>query len=82
MRMQMASDYARNVTRRTTIEIDEDRLARAQAVLGTTGLKDTVEAAFDDVVRRARLDRLSARVRSGEGIDRSTDLLDRSRPLR
>ena len=37
--------------RRTSLEIDEERLARAQRVLGTTGIKDTVDRALEEVVR-------------------------------
>lgn len=70
------------VTKRTTIEIDENLLGSAQAVLGTTGLKDTVEAALNDVVRRRYRQRLADRIESGEGVDRSAALLDEVRPQR
>jgi Arc/MetJ family transcription regulator len=70
------------VIRRTTIEIDEELLARAQQALGTRGLKDTVDAALDEAVRRMRRERVVELVRSGQGIDRSPELLDRTRPLR
>jgi Arc/MetJ family transcription regulator len=60
--------------RRTTIEIDDERLAAAQRVLGTKGLKDTVEGAFDEVIRADRRRRLAERLATGEGFDRA--LLD------
>ncbi len=37
---------------RTTLELDEDVLARARAVLGTNGIKDTVDEALREVLRR------------------------------
>jgi Arc/MetJ family transcription regulator len=37
---------------RTNIDIDDELLARAQAVAGTTGKKATVEFALRELVRR------------------------------
>ena len=68
------------MARRTTIEIDEHRLSRAQAALGTTGLKDTVDEALDEVIRRDLRQRLAERISSGSGIDRSQALLGETRP--
>ena len=68
--------------RRTTIEIDDELLSRAQAALGTRGLKDTVEKAFHEAIRRDLRQRLAARIETGEGIDRSPELLDETRPTR
>jgi Arc/MetJ family transcription regulator len=62
-------------TRRTTIEIDEELLERAQDVLGTTGLKDTVDAALDEVVRTHLRRRLIDRIKTGKGIDFSPSVL-------
>lgn len=39
--------------RKTTLEIDDEKIARAQEILGTTGLKDTVDAAIAGVLRVA-----------------------------
>ena len=48
--------------RRMTIEIDEKKLARARRVLGTKGIKDTLEKALDEVLamelRKNAVDRL------------------------
>lgn len=66
--------------RRTTIEVDERKLGRAQAALGTTGLKDTVDGALDEVIRRDLRQRLARRIASGDGIDRSEELLAETRP--
>ena len=65
--------------RRTSIEIDEARLTRAQSALGTTGVKDTIDVALQEVIRADLRRRLAARVRSGEGIDRGREVLDASR---
>ncbi|CMR03338.1 putative lipoprotein lprR [Mycobacterium tuberculosis] len=43
--------YVCSMSRRTTIDIDDILLARAQAALGTTGLKDRVDAALRAAVR-------------------------------
>jgi len=71
-----------DVKRRTSIEIDDEKLGRVQGVLGTSGLRDTVEAAFDEVLRSALRRRLADRLRTGEGIDRGADVLAASRPER
>lgn len=65
--------------RRTSVEIDEERLARAQRALGTTGIKDTIDRALDEVYRAELRRHLSERIRSGKGIDRGEELLEASR---
>jgi Arc/MetJ family transcription regulator len=65
--------------RRTSLEIDEDRLAHAQRVLGTTGIKETIDRALDEVVRADLRRRLALRVQSGKGIDRGDEILEASR---
>jgi len=68
--------------RRTTIEVDDQLLSRAQEALGTRGLKDTVEKAFHEAIRRALRERLAARIETGAGVDRSAELLTETRPTR
>lgn len=68
--------------RRTTIDVDDVLLAQARAALGTTGLKDTVDAALRAAVRQSARARLAARIASGAGIDRSDELLAQTRPER
>ena len=58
-------DYTRNVKRTTTISYDEETLRAVEAVLGTHGLKATVDAAFEDALRRAAWRRLLERHRAG-----------------
>ena len=55
--------------RKTTVEVDDELVARAGAVLGTRGLKATIHRALEEVVaRQARL-RLVERLRTMEGLD-------------
>ena len=65
--------------RRTSLEIDEERLTHAQRALGTTGVKETIDRALDEVIRADLRRRLAKRVRSGEGIDRGDEVLEASR---
>jgi len=44
------SGYA-STMRRTTLDIDEDMLAKAREILGTRGIKDTVDEALREIVR-------------------------------
>jgi Arc/MetJ family transcription regulator len=46
--------------RRTTLDIDEDMLSKAREILGTKGVKDTVDEALREVVRREAGRRLIA----------------------
>ena len=70
------------MTRRTTIDVDDALLARAQAALGTSGLKDTVDAALREVIRQVLRRRLAERITSGAGIDLSPEVFARVRPVR
>jgi Arc/MetJ family transcription regulator len=65
--------------RRTSLEIDEERLSRAQKVLGTTGVKDTIERALDEVLRADLRRQLADRIRTGRGVDRSDALFEATR---
>jgi len=40
-------------TRKTTLEIDDDKLERAAELLGTTTLKETIDRSFDAVIAAA-----------------------------
>ncbi len=65
--------------RRTTIDLDQHKLDQVREVLGTTGIRETVDRAFDEVLRSRLRQRLAARLVSGVGIDRGPDILDASR---
>lgn len=69
----------RQPMRRTSLEIDEEQLGRAQRVLGTSGVKDTIDRALEEVLRADLRRRLAERIRSGEGIDRGDEVLEASR---
>ena len=51
---------------KTTIEVDLDALGEAERNLGTSGFKETVNRALDEVNRRAALRRAAERVRAGD----------------
>ena len=68
------------MSRRTTLEVDDALLNQAQIALGTKGLKETVDKAFREAVRRHLRERLAERIRTGSGVDRSPELLAESRP--
>lgn len=55
--------------RRTTIEIDDALVAEARVALGTSSLKDTVDAALTETVRAARRRQLADRLETGDGLD-------------
>lgn len=58
------------MARRSSIVVDDELVAAARAVLGTRGLKDTIDAALHDVVRTARRRQLAARLAAHDGLDR------------
>ena len=60
---------------RTSIELGEVLLDESQRILGTSGIRDTVEAAFREVIRSDRRNRLRERIRTGEGMDTSPEML-------
>jgi Arc/MetJ family transcription regulator len=50
------------MVKRTSLNLDLERVARAREVLGTNGTTETIHRALDEVVTTARLERLSERV--------------------
>jgi len=68
--------------RRTTIQVDDELLAEAQAALGTYGLKDTVDAALSQAVRTARRIALIDRLRTQRGVDLDPESLQQTRRWR
>jgi Arc/MetJ family transcription regulator len=50
MPLETTSCYTESV-RRTTLEIDDDMLSQAREILGTRGVKDTVDEALREVLR-------------------------------
>lgn len=54
---------------KTTLEVDEELVARAGAILGTRGLKATVRRALEEVVAREARRRFAERLLKMEGLD-------------
>jgi Arc/MetJ family transcription regulator len=51
---------------RTTIDIELEPYERAQEILGTSGFKETVNAALREVVRREQLKRFADKISRNE----------------
>jgi Arc/MetJ family transcription regulator len=66
--------------RRTSVELDDQLLKRVQSVLRTSGVKDTIETAFNEILRADLRKRLADRIRHGDGIDRGDTILQATRP--
>lgn len=65
--------------RRTTLDIDEDMLAKAREILGTQGIKDTVDEALREVVRVEAGRRLIARLKDNEDLS-NPEIMERAWP--
>jgi Arc/MetJ family transcription regulator len=65
---------------RTTIELDQDQMAEARRVLGTKGIKDTIDAALDSVIRRSKREAFLQQVFTGDGVDLGSEHLAQARP--
>ena len=65
--------------RRTTLDIDEDMLSKAREILGTRGVKDTVDEALREVVRREAGKRLMVWWKDNEDLH-NPDIMDRAWP--
>lgn len=55
--------------RKTTIEFEEDLFEQARAVLGTRGLKATVQRAFEEVLAMDARRKVIERLQKMEGLD-------------
>ena len=55
--------------RKTTIAIDEEKLESAKEILGTSGIRDTVDAALGEITVRAARERLIEQLRTMDGLD-------------
>jgi Arc/MetJ family transcription regulator len=56
--------------RKTTLELDDEKVARAATALGTRTLRETVDRSLDEVIARAARERLIER------FSEPTDLAD------
>ena len=57
------------LTRKTTIEIDEELFQRARNVLGTHGLKATVQRAFEEILALDARCRAIEQLQTMSGLD-------------
>lgn len=67
--------------RRITLEIDDDMLSQVSEILGTKGVKDTVEEALREVLRREAGERLMAWYKENEDL-RNPEIMERAWPRR
>lgn len=67
------------MVRRTSIEIDDALLGEAQRILGTVGVRDTVEGAWRELVRREKLAQLAEDLSTGRLIDTDPSLVSDAR---
>ena len=55
--------------RRTTVDIDQAKFEQAQAALGTATLRETVDRAFDEVLRHVAIEESIERLKTMTGLD-------------
>ena len=55
--------------RKTTLTIDDEKIAQARAILGTAGITDTIDAALQETIRRAAAERLIERMSTMDGLE-------------
>ncbi len=66
-------------TDKTSLAIDREKVAEAKKILGTKTIAATVDAALDEVLRKASRQRLMERIRRDGGIGPSPGELRRLR---
>jgi Arc/MetJ family transcription regulator len=64
---------------RTTLDIDDEMLSKAREILGTRGIKDTVDEALREIVRREAGRRLIARLKENEDL-RNPEIMEGAWP--
>lgn len=57
------------VMHKTTLVVDDKKIARARKLLGTKGIRDTLDRALDEVIALDARRRVIERLRTMEGID-------------
>lgn len=78
MPLKTNSCYTEGV-RRTTLEIDDDMLSQAREILGTKGVKDTVDEALREIVRREAGRRLIEWYKENEDLH-NPEIMERAWP--
>lgn len=54
---------------KTTLVIDDAKLERARELLGTRGIRDTIDKALDEVIALDMRRRFADRLRAMDGVD-------------
>jgi hypothetical protein len=54
---------------KTTLVIDDAKLRRVRKLLGTTGIKNTIDRALDEVIALDARRRLAEKLRNMDGMD-------------
>ena len=65
----IGSEMAYYGMHRTTLVLDERKLKKARRLLGTKGIKDTIERALDEVIAYDERRRAVDQLRTMEGLD-------------
>jgi hypothetical protein len=64
---------------RTTLVFDEKKLAKVRRLLGTKGIKDTIDRALDELLAVEVRKRLVERLRTMDGLDLDKpDIMERA----
>ncbi len=74
--------YIVGVMHKTTMVVDDKKVARVRKILGTKGIRDTYEAALDEVIAVHARARAVERILRLEGIDRKVLLKARDEAWR
>lgn len=64
-----ALPYILSLMHKTTLLIDDKKIARVRKLLGTKGIRDTVEGALDEVIAIRARRRVIDQLRTMEGLD-------------
>ena len=67
--LRRSGSYILKSMHKTTVVIDDAKLRRVRKLLGTSGIRDTIERALDEVLALDARRRLADRLRKMEGID-------------
>jgi Arc/MetJ family transcription regulator len=59
--------------RKTTLVINEELLAEVRAILGTRGIKDTIDAALSEIVKQEARREAFEQLRTMDGLDLDRD---------
>lgn len=54
---------------RTTLVLDEKQLAKVRKILGTKGIKDTIDRAFAEIVAMEQRKKLVEQLRTMDGLE-------------